>query len=842
MAETGSGSFWDKPAGELLRALETRREGLTSDEAARRLRQYGPNVLKPGKRRGPAALLLGQFAGPIILILVFAAVLSVFVGDRSDAVIILAIVLFSGLLGYRQERGAENAVRELLSIVRITAAVVRDSSQVELPVEELVVGDIVLLHAGDVIPADSLIVESRDLYVDEAALTGETFPVEKRAGVVPAEASLPKRTNAVFMGTHVVSGTASVVIARTGGNTEFGAISGRLAARPPETEFEHGIRRFGYFLMEVTLMLVVAIFAINVYFKRPVLDSFLFSMALAVGLTPQLLPAIISINLSKGARRMADHKVIVKRMAAIENFGSMNVFCSDKTGTLTEGRVSLAAALDAGGRDSERTLLYARLNATLETGFTNPIDEAIRGLDGPGINGYKKLSEVPYDFSRKRLSVLVSEGGRGSLMITKGALSSVLDVCSTVEEPDGRIVELEPALGGIGRLFNDLSERGLRTLGIAYKEIEGLSNVSSDDEREMTFLGIAAFSDPPKQGIEQTIGRLKSLGVGLKVITGDNRVVAESVSRQVGLEDPVVLTGSDLESIKEEALIRRVSSVDVFAEVEPNQKERVIGALSKAGNVVGYMGDGINDAPALHAADVGISVEGAVDVAKEAADFVLLETDLEVLVDGVREGRSTFANTMKYVFMATSANFGNMFSMAGASLFLSFLPLLPGQVLLTNLMTDFPEMTIATDSVDTEMVEKPHRWDLGFIRRFMLVFGLLSSVFDYATFGALLWVLGANQNQFRTGWFVESVISASLIVLVIRTRRVFFRSRPGNYLFVVTLGVVVAAVAVPYTPIGGIMGFAPVPASFYPLLAAIVVAYVAAAEMAKRLFYRLVKY
>jgi P-type Mg2+ transporter len=833
--------FWNADTEELLAHLEAREEGLSSAEAARRLKEFGPNLLKPRKRRGTAALLLGQFKSPIILILIGAAIIAMFVGERTDAVIIVVIVLFSGLLGFWQERGAANAVQKLLDIVRITAAVLRDSKEVEIPVEDLVPGDIVVLNAGDIIPADARILESKDLYVDEATLTGETFPVEKDPADVPADAPLAKRTNAVFMGTHVVSGSAKAVVAHTGKDTEFGKVSESLGEKPQETEFEHGIKHFGYFLLEITLIMVVAIFAINVYFKRPVLESFLFALALAVGLTPQLLPAIITINLSKGARRMAERKVIVKRMDAIENFGSMDVFCSDKTGTLTEGIVQLDKALDIRGGESGKALLYAFINSSFETGFNNPIDDAIRKLEGQDISSYRKIDEVPYDFVRKRLSILASSDA-GNLMTTKGAVSSVLEACSSAEEPDGSLVPIEKAMDDIQARYRELSTVGLRTLGVAFKRKEDTTDITSEDETGMTFLGILALSDPPKQGIADTIRELGNLGVSMKVITGDNRLVAANVGARVGLANPEVLTGSDLERMRDEALVQRVRDIDVFAEVEPNQKETIIRALSKAGNVVGYMGDGINDAPALHAADVGISVDGAVDVAKEAADFVLLEKDLGVLANGVREGRVTFANTMKYVFMATSANFGNMFSMAGASLFLDFLPLLPGQVLLTNLMTDFPEMTIATDNVDPEMVEKPRRWDIRFIRKFMLVFGLLSSVFDYATFAVLLLILHANKFQFRTGWFVESVISAAMIVLVIRTRRVFFKSRPGKYLLVTTLLVAVATVALPYTPLGKPLGFTALPAYFYLYLGAIMVLYISSAEVAKRFFYRWVKY
>jgi Mg2+-importing ATPase len=835
-------SFWSIFAAELLRQLEATAQGLTSDEARQRLARFGPNLLKTRKRANTVALLLSQFRSPIILILVFASGLSFFLRNHVDAVIILAIVLVSGLLGFWQERGAATAIEKLLSIVQIKAQVLRDGTAKEIPVEEIVPGDIVLLNAGDVIPGDCLIIESKDLFVDEAALTGETYPEDKMSGILPEETPLSQRTNTLFMGTHVVSGSAKAVVVHTGKETEFGRVSERLTLRPPETEFERGVRRFGYFLMEITLLLVILIFAFNVYLARPVLDSFLFSLALAVGLTPQLLPAIISVNLAHGAKNMAFKKVIVKRLASIENFGSMNVLCSDKTGTLTEGVVHLRSTIDVDGNDSEKVLLFAYINSFYETGFTNPIDEAVRSYRSFDLSEYQKLDEEPYDFVRKRLSILVSKGDI-HLMITKGALQNVLAACSTAEISGGAVVEIGGVCEQIQRHFEELSSQGLRTMGVAYRDVGPALLITKDHETDMTFLGLLVLHDPVKPGIIETVADLRRLGISLKVITGDNHLVASHLSHQVRLSNTRILTGTDLRRMSAEALLKRVNAVDVFAEVEPNQKESIILALRKAKNVVGYMGDGINDASALHAADVGISVDSAVDVAKGAADIVLLEKDLAVLVQGVREGRTTFANTLKYVFMATSANFGNMFSMAGASLFLPFLPLLPKQILLTNLLTDFPEMTIATDNVDKEFVEKPRRWNITFIRKFMMTFGLLSSVFDYLTFGALLFVLHASPQEFRAGWFVESVISASAVVLVVRTRRPFFKSIPGRYLLTATLLIVCVTLALPFVRIGGrLFGFTPLPLSFLVLMGLIVGFYIISAELVKKIFYKKVRF
>jgi P-type Mg2+ transporter len=834
-------AFWSVPTEELLERLKSAPGGLTAREAKQRLTLYGPNLLKSRRKTDSLTLLLAQFKSPIIIILLAAALLSYFLEDRADAIIICFIVVISSLLGFWQERGAANALEKLLAVVQIKAAAQRDGQRVEIPVEGIVPGDIVILAAGDVIPGDCVLLDSKELFVDEAALTGETYPAEKSVTILPVDTPLNQRINTLFMGTHVVSGSAKALVLATGIRTEFGKVSERLVLRPPMTEFERGVRSFGFLLMQVTFVMVTVIFVGNILLKRPVLDSILFALALAVGLTPQLLPAIISVNLATGAKRMAKAKVIVRKLAAIENFGSMNVLCSDKTGTITEGTVHIHSIIGVDGRDSKKVALYTYLNAAFETGFTNPIDLAIRTQAACDISAYEKLDEVPYDFIRKRLSVLVGQGG-DKVMITKGAVANVLSVCTEAETADGAAVSLKEVETQIHDLVKTASEQGMRTLAVAYKDMGTATDIAKDHEQDMTLLGFLVVHDPPKPGIIETINRLAQLGVTLKVITGDNRLIAGTIARQVGLANNAVLTGQEMRQMSTEALMKRAQEVDIFAEVEPNQKERIILALKKAGNVVGFMGDGINDASALHAADVSISVDSAVDVAKEAADIVLLERNLNVLEQGVQEGRKTFANTLKYVFMATSANFGNMFSMAGASLLLPFLPLLPTQILLTNLLTDFPEMTISTDSVDPELVEQPHRWDIGFIRRFMVFFGILSSVFDYLTFGALIFILRATPELFRTGWFQESVISAVMIVLVIRTRRPFIRSKPGKYLFIVSLIIIAATLLLPWSPLKGVFGFQVLPLSFYLVLSVILLLYILSAEVLKRIFYRRFKY
>ncbi len=853
-ASGGTAVFWEEPEPDLLKRLGSAEQGLDTAEAARRHHQAGGRALAARGGTNAPALLLRQFSSPIILILLGAALLSFVLASPTDGLIILTIVALSGLLGFQQEHGAARAVAELLAVVELRCTVRRGGGEVSIPMKEVVPGDLVLLAAGDGIPGDCRLLAERDLCVDEAALTGESFPVQKQVARLAPQTPLAQRRNVLHLGTHVVSGTGRAVVVQIGRDTAYGAIAARLRLQSPETEFERGVRRFGNLLVEVTLILISLIFAFNVLLQRPAVDSLLFALALGVGLTPQLLPAIISVNLARGARGMARRRVIVKRLAAIENFGSMDVLCSDKTGTLTEGVVRLGQSLAADGLPSDRVLQLARLNAVFETGFVNPIDAALRELppgpdpldpprqDGkePSAGGWSKCDEKPFDFHRKRQSVLLEPaagGGGGRQLITKGALARVLQVCTLARRADGSLLPLADLEAPLAALEAGCGQRGERLLGVASR-LHPPAAIAPDSELAMTFEGLLVLADPLKPGIAATVAELAGLGVRLKMITGDSAAVAGRIAREAGLANPQVLTGADLLALSDSALPLRAEACDVFAEVEPNQKERLIGALRRAGHVVGYLGDGINDAPALHAADVGLSVQGAVDVAKEAADIVLLEPDLAVLSAGIREGRRTFANTLKYVFMATSANFGNMVSMAGASLLLPFLPLLPKQILLTNLLTDLPEMTIATDRVDPEWIAQPRRWDIAFIKRFMLAFGLVSSVFDYLTFAVLLWLLRSDAAQFRTGWFVESVLSAAMVVLVVRTRRPLLASRPSRTLTAATLVVLGATLLLPFTPLGRLFGFVPIPLPFLGVLALILLAYMLSAELVKRWFYR----
>ena len=837
MINSSLNKFWSLNSGEAFTSISSSDKGLSTEEAKERLKKYGANTFRVSPRSSTILLFLVQFKSPITILLMAAALLSMSLGDISDGFIIVFIILVSSCLGFWQERGAANAVTELLKMVQLKCSIVRDGKQTELPVDNVVPGDIVILSAGDMIPADCLLLDSKELFIDEAAFTGESFPVEKNIGTVATDMPLAKRSNALFMGSHVISGKARALAVATGKQTEFGKISDKLRVKNPETDFEKGIRHFGYLLMELTLVLILVIFSINILLHKPVLDSFLFSLALAVGLTPQLLPAIISVNLSVGARSMAKQQVIVKRLASIENFGSMNILCSDKTGTITEGKVTLKDALDIEGNHSEKTLQYAWLNATMQQGFKNPIDAAIRTSYQGNSGSFTVQAEIPYDFSRKRLTIQV-KNEKENLAITKGALNTILDICDTAEMASGQVIPLKDELTTIEAAFKKLSAEGFRVLGVAYKKITKDNKFIKADEQNMVFLGFITLFDPPKKGVEQTIRSLSDLGVKLKLITGDNSLVATSLAKKIGIETPVILSGLQIRNMSDSALLKQAPATNIFAEVEPNQKERIIVFLQRAGNVVGFMGDGINDAPALHAADVGISVDTAVDVAKEAADIILLRQDLNVLTTGIVVGRKTFSNTMKYIFMATSANFGNMFSMAGASLFLPFLPLLPKQILFMNLLTDLPQMAIATDSVDAIAVDKPHRWNIKFIKRFMITFGLLSCVFDYLTFGVLLLFIKEDEKVFQTGWFVESVISATLIILVVRTRLPFFKSLPGKYLSIATSLVVLSVLALPLFPFAGVLGFVQLPLFFYGWMILIVIAYVLSAEKAKQWFYR----
>ena len=829
--------YWSLPSITVLQDFHAVSTGLTAEEAALRLNEFGENSIKAQKKTAPLLLFLSQFKNPIILILIIATAISAMTGDWFDSIIILAIVLGSAILSFVQEYSASNAVEELRSQVQIKTTVLRKGKPFVISSNLVVPGDIITLSAGNLIPADGLILECHDFYVNQSILTGEAFPVEKNADIVPEDANLAERKNCVYMGTNVRSGSATMLVTQTGASTEFGQIAKQLTLRQPETEFERGVRRFGYLLTEMMLLLTLVVFAINVIFHKPPIDSLLFSVALAVGITPQLLPAIINITLAKGSRTMAKEGVIVRRLTVIENFGSMDVLCTDKTGTLTEGVIHLDRALDVEGKTSDTVFRLAYLNSSLQTGLVNPLDEAIIAYQSLDINSAKKRDEIPYDFFRKRLSVIVQEGEQCTLII-KGALSNILDICTQVQV-DTTVQTLDDAiLDSIHQRFVAWSDQGLRVLGVAQKIVSIQSQYDIEDEQAMIFMGFLLFFDPPKADVTQSIFDLAQLGVQLRIITGDNKLVALHTANAVGLKVNGVLTGAELMKLNDESLWNMIETTNLFAEVDPNQKERIILALKKKNHVVGYMGDGINDAPALHAADVSISVNTAVDVAKEAADFVLLEHSLDVLKRGIELGRTTFANTLKYIFITTSANFGNMFSMAGASLFMPFLPLLPKQILLINFLTDFPALTIANDFVDDEMIEKPRRWNIGFIRNFMFTFGLISSFFDYLTFAVLLIGFKAQQDLFQSGWFVLSILTELLVLLVMRTQKPFFKSKPAPVLLYASIAVGVITLILPYLPLQRILNITPIPPLTLLALLGIAILYIITTEIAKHYFYR----
>jgi Mg2+-importing ATPase len=816
--------------------------GLSSSEALARLARYGPNEVRESARFSRLRVLWNQLRSPLLLLLVFAALASALTGAWTDALIVVAIVIASAGIGYSREYTAQAAARRLRARIQTRAQVVRDGEPVWIPVATVVPGDAVLLSAGSIVPGDGVIVEATGLYVDEAALTGESFPVAKqvateaeRAEREGATPSLPldPRTS-VFLGTNVRSGTASIRVVHTGRDTRFGAIAQRLTLRPPETEFDRGIRHFGYLLASAMLILVLVIFAANVILGRAPVETLLFSIALAVGLSPELLPAILSVNLARSAREMAQGGVLVRRLGAIENLGSMDVLCTDKTGTLTEGVVEVEGAYGPDGQGAPAVLELASWNAALQTGLANPLDEAILRAHRPDSTRLEKLAEAPYDFVRKRVSVLVRAPG-GTLLVTKGAFASVLPAC--VRLPDGAPLDAA-ARSRLEERYRTWSARGVRVLGVATRRFGAPAGFERADEADLEFAGFLTFLDRPKQGVAEAIESLGALGVSIKVITGDSRLVAEHVVSSVGLRCDTVLTGGELDALHDEALWRMAERTDLFAEVDPNQKERIILSLKKTGHVVGFLGDGINDAPAMHAADTSLSVETAVDVAREAADFVLLERHLDVVRRGIEAGRRTFANTLKYILTTTSANLGNMASMAVASLFLPFLPLLAGQILLNNFLSDIPAIGLADDRVDPELVDRPRRWDMRFVGRFMIEFGILSSLFDFLTFAVLLLAFAAGPTLFRTGWFVESLLTELVIALVVRTRRPFFRSRPGTLLVVTTAGVIVLALALPFLPFAGTLGFAPLPLALLPVLGGITLLYVAASELVKARFYR----
>jgi Mg2+-importing ATPase len=833
-------NFWSIPSNELMKELGTDLNGLSAQEAVKRKK-----VNQEQKWRSPLTndvfLFFRQFKNPLVLLLVIALLLSLSAGTYVDCIIIFAILFISGLMGFIQERNAGKAVEKLRALIQTRASVKRENKVTELPVAEVVPGDIILLKAGDIVPADSLILESHDLYINESVLTGESFPAEKKTGVLPVETPLLKRTNSVFKGTSTISGTAVIVAVATGKETSLGKIETEIGTITEETAFEKGVRHFGYMLMRVALLMAGIILIINISMGKPALDSILFALALSVGLAPELLPAIVTITLSAGSKRLASKKVIVKKLAAIQNLGSIDILCCDKTGTLTEGEVKIHSCEWLDGKESQTIARYAYLNAFFESGYTNPMDDAIRKQLKPDISEYTKFDEVPYDFIRKRLSIVVARDNKHT-MITKGALKNVMEVCDRIQLNDTDVVSINEYKSGINKQFEVHSLKGYRTIGICCKDVTDDPVINKDDENKMIFLGFILLNDPPKQNIAHLIQELKDKKVNLKIITGDNTLIAMNIASQIGVPTNHIVSGSELHLMGDDALKAKINEIDIFSETEPSQKERIVRMLQNKGHVVGYMGDGINDASALKVADVGISVNNAVDVAKESADIILLEKSLDVVSEGITEGRKTYLNTMKYILITISANFGNMFSMAGASFLLPFLPLLPSQILLTNFLTDLPALAIASDNVDPELLQKPRKWDMKLIQRFMVVFGLESSVFDFICFGSLIWIFHSAQSTFQTGWFVESVITEVLILLVIRTRRTFFVSIPGKTLSIASLLVIALVLVIPYLTFAPSMGFTPLHVNLIAFMCGIALFYAFVGEITKKVIFKKMNY
>ena len=830
--------LWAASIGQALAAAVATERGLSSAEAAARLQTLGPNELAPPRRFEGLRELLRYFANPLVLILLVASVVSAAFGQPVSALIIALMLVLSVALNFTQAYRSQRAAARLRLQVAQTATAIRDGIEREVPVREVVVGDVIHLKAGDLVPADGRLLSTRDLFVNEGALTGESLPREKQAtDGAPVAGGLGEAVTAVFRGTSVVSGLGVAVMVATGPATEFGRVAASLVARPPETEFERGTRRFGFLILQVVVFLVLFVFLVNALLKRDLLETFLFSVALAVGLTPELLPMIVSVTLASGAVRMARKKVIVKQLAAIENFGSMDILCSDKTGTLTHGEITVDRHLNIKGENDEAVIRLAALNSVYQTGLRSPMDDAILKHEHPAVAGHERVDEIPFDFERRRVSVIVRDDAR-RLLITKGAPESVLPICTALEVAEAAAPLDAPARATADALFRRLSADGYRVLAVAYRPVAEQGAYSVADERELIFVGFAAFLDPPHEGVAETLRTLRADGIEVKIITGDNELVTRKICREVGLDAGAIVLGQEVERMSDPALGAVAERTTVFARVSPIQKNRIVRALHARGHVVGCLGDGINDAPALRSADVGISVQNAVDVARDAADIILLEKRLSVLHDGVVEGRRSFGNIMKYVLMGTSSNFGNMLSMAAASLFLPFLPMLPLQILLNNFLYDLAQVPIPSDRVDGAYMRKPKRWNIAFIRRYMLLTGPLSSVFDFATFAVMLWVFEAGPTLFRTGWFVESLATQTLVIFVIRTAGPPWRSRPSRGLAWGVSACAAAGALLPFTPLAPWLGFTPLPPLFFAFLLAMVIAYLVLMEVVKRWFYR----
>ncbi len=809
--------------------------GLTEHAAKERLVQYGKNQLVRPQRVPVWKKLVRNFTNPLVAVLCGAALLSAIFGEAKSALLIIIIILFSTLLNFYQEHKSSREAEKLQEKLSLTATVVRDGEHKEINVTLVVPGDVVFLSAGDVVPADGTVVFSEDLFVNEAALTGESFPIEKEIN------------KTACAGTIVVSGSGYISITSTGAHTELGKIAHAMEEPTTLTAFEKGVNAFGMLIVKTSAMIVLLVFLINTFkpifshlaiTRSSLIESFLFALAIAVGLTPELLPMIMSINMSKGSLRMAKKGVIVKRLNAIPDFGSIDILCTDKTGTLTEDKITLVTYLNVEGQTSDDVLRWAYLTSAFQTGLKNPLDDAILDFKHVSKNGYKKVDEIPYDFERKRLSVVVAKGSE-HMLVTKGQPEEILKICGTYLDK-GTVSKLsEHFLTGFKKVYDGLSRDGYKTLAVAYRAVPAKETpYSAKEEIALTLLGLIGFYDPPKATAAKTLQDLKRYGVDVKIITGDNEVVTSKVCTELGLGVAGVLTGEEVSVLSDAALAHKAGNATIFARCNPEQKKRIIGALRSQHHVVGYLGDGINDAPSLKAADIGISVSNAVDVAKESADIILSHKSLRELTEGIIEGRKTFGNTIKYLMMGLSSNFGNMFSLIAAALYLPFLPILPYQVLLNNALYDLSQTTLPSDRVDEEYVHKPKQWDVRFMKRFMIVFGLISSIFDLLTFYFLYSHFHLPAAAFQTGWFVESLATQTLVIYSIRTRRLIFRSRPSMYVILTTITIVALGFAVPFTFLGAYFGFQPLPHTVLITIGLLVTGYLVLVEGVKHWFYR----
>ena len=811
-------------------------EGLSAAEAARRLAQYGPNEAAPVRRLSAVVQLFHLFANPLVTILLVASAVAASLGQKVDALIIVTMVALGVAINFWQSYRSQQAADQLRSSVVPTATVRRDGAWLETPLRNVVPGDVFRLSAGDLVPADGRLLESRDLFVQQSMLTGESLPAEKEASAAPDATTDPNAPHLVFLGTSVVSGTGIALAMATGPKTMFGEIAVRLRTRPPETEFERGLRRFSLLILRTTVALVLFILLVSIAFKHDAFESLLFAVALGVGLTPEFLPMISSVTLTQGALRMARDQVIVKHLPAIQDFGSIDVLCSDKTGTLTSGVMQFDRAADPLGAASPRPLLLASINGRLETGIRSPLDAALLRQPAADITGYRKVDEIPFDFERRRLSVVVEppESPGRHLLITKGAPEPMLAL-ATAYEVGGHVVPFDATTRQRCAAVHDaMSADGLRVLAVAYRWLEPRAAYSRRDETDLVLAGFVSFADPVLPDVADVLAELDRDGVTVKILTGDNELVARHLCQRIGLDTRRIVIGDDIERIDDAALGHLAEEASVFTRVSPLQKNRIILALKRRGHVVGFMGDGINDAPSLHTADVGISVMTAADVARDAADVILGQASLRVLHRGILEGRRASGNMMKYLLMGTSSNFGNMFSMAAASVFLPFLPMLPTQILLNNFLYDLAQVTIPSDNVDDRYLRRPQRWDMRVIRDFMLFIGPISSIFDFLTFYALLHYFHASEHLFHTGWFVESLATQTLVLFVIRTMGNPLRSRPSRSLTVTTLAIVAIGLALPVTPIASLLGFTKLPVSYLSFLAIATIAYLALVDVAKR--------